>query len=91
MNRHEEASPAPLWRFGAPSLGMVCGLAVNWFLPNLVSLLLTTVIRVLGDDEPDPVRPYQARIVASLIGIMLAVGLLSIVRRSRGTMSWRRR
>ena len=74
MDTFQGRGSAPNWWFGAPLLGVAFGVAANAWFPEFVESAAAVIYRVSGNrSAAAPLSPDAVRIVAPLVGMLLAV------------------
>lgn len=81
MDRFQGRGSAPNWWFGAPLLGIAFGFVANALFPEFVPSAAAVIYRVSGNGTPAAlVSPEAARVLAPLVGLVLAVTILAAWR-----------
>lgn len=73
QDRFQGRGPAPGWWFGAPLLGVLFGFVAGALFPDFVPFAAAVIYRVSGNGTGVRVSPDAARILAPLVGMVLAV------------------
>ena len=78
MNRFKTGAPG--WWYGAPLIGVLFGFVANGFFPDVVASSAALIYRLSGNGQPPAaVEPASARLLAPLVGTLLAVLALAAV------------
>ncbi|HZM61715.1 MAG TPA: hypothetical protein VFB85_18015 [Vicinamibacterales bacterium] len=81
MDRLRAHSSAPSWWFGAPLFGVLFGFVANQYFPDFVASASMLIYRASGNDPVAAApSPATTRVLAPLVGTVLAVAVLGCWR-----------